>query len=166
MDKTERTRDLFKPNEAQRAFVAAAAGVGVPRRLIRRLLPDPGSGDAPEISGRALDRHFGAELRRGVDLALSLAAARLFQVALAGEARESLGALRLVLKTPEAWRALATASGNAAPRLFLDRLSRQERHALRKLIEKATARPEAPRGASLRVSTAPMPRRTCSISCG
>jgi hypothetical protein len=142
MAKTKRTRDAFVATEAQRAFVAAAAGVGLPRRLIRRLLPGADSGNATEISGRALQRHFRGELRRGVDLALSLAAARLFQIALAGEERQSLGALRLVLKAPEAWRALATSSGNTAPRLLLDRLSRQERHALRKLIEKATARPE------------------------
>jgi len=145
MAKTKRTRDAFVPSEAQRAFVAAAAGVGLPRRLIRRLLPGADSGDATEISGRTLQRHFRAELRRGVDLALSLAAARLFQIALSGQERQSLGALRLVLKAPEAWRALATSSGKTAPRLLLDRLSRQDRLALRKLIEKATARPEAAR---------------------
>jgi hypothetical protein len=144
MTKAKPPRETFAPSEAQRAFVAAAAGVGVPRRLIRQLLPGARPGDVAEISGRALARHFGAELRRGVDLALSLAAARLFQIALAGEERRSLGALRLVLKAPEAWRALAMASGNTAPRLFLDRLTRQESHALRKLIAKATARPKAP----------------------
>jgi hypothetical protein len=144
MAKAKTARARFVPSEAQRAFVAAAAGVGVPRRLIRRLLPGARPDNVAEISGRALARHFGAELRRGVDLALSLAAARLFQIALAGEERQSLGALRLVLKAPEAWRALATASGNTAPGLFIDRLSRQERHALRKLIAKATARPTAP----------------------
>ena len=141
MAKAKTPRETFAPNEAQRAFVAAASGVGVPPRLIRRLLPGTRPGDVMEISGKALQRSFGAELRRGVNLALSLAAARLFQIALSGQERQSLGALRLVLKAPEAWRALATSSGKTAPRLLLDRLSRQERLALRKLIEKATARP-------------------------
>jgi len=110
-----------------------------------------------EISGRAPARHFDAELKRGVDLALSLAAARLFHIALSGEERQSLGALTLVLKAAEARRALAAALGNTVPRLFLDRLSRQKRQALRSLIAKATARSEAsllfnlaiPAGASL-----------------
>lgn len=145
MAKQKTPRETFAPNEAQRAFVAAAAGVGVPPRLIRRLLPGTRPGDVMEISDQALQRSFGTELRRGVNLALSLAAARLFQLALSGGERQSLGALRLVLKAPEAWRALATSSGKTMPRLLLERLSRQERQELRKLIGKATARPEAPR---------------------
>ena len=142
MTKAKTPREILAPNEAQRAFVAAAAGVGVPPRIIRRLLPGARPGDVMEISDKALQRSFSTELRRGVNLALSLAAARLFELALSGEKRESLGALRVVMKAPEAWRAMATASAKTAPRLFLERLSRQERHALRKLIEKATAQPQ------------------------
>ncbi|HUH85492.1 MAG TPA: hypothetical protein VLX85_12860 [Stellaceae bacterium] len=145
MAKAKTPRETFAPSEAQRAFVAAASGVGVPPRLIRRLLPGTRRGDVVEISGKVLQRSFGTELRRGINLALSLAAARLFQIALSGQQRESMAALRLVLKAPEAWRALATSSGKTAPRMLLERLSRQEGQALRKLIEKATAtaRPEA-----------------------
>jgi hypothetical protein len=126
------------PSETQRAFAAAAAGVGVPKKLICRLLPGAEPGAVGEIDKGTLAKHFAAELRRGVNLASSLAAARLFRIALAGEDRLALTVLRLVLKSPDASRALGDLAGDAGPSLSFDRLTSQERHALRKLIAKAT----------------------------
>ena len=83
------------------------------------------------------------ELRQGMKLALSLAAARLFAIALAGEDRQALTALRLILKEPTAWETLGEASREGeAGRFSGDRLSRQERAALRKLLAKGTTEPE------------------------
>ena len=138
MGKASIVRDIFVPSEAQRAFVAAAARVRVPKKLIGRLLPGAEPGSVVEIDSGTLTKHFAAELRQGVNLALSLAAARLFRIALAGEDRLALTALRLVLKSPDAWQALGDRSGDAEHSLSFDRLTSQERHALRKLIAKAT----------------------------
>jgi len=108
------------------------------------MLPGASPAEAIEIDGGTLARHFAAELRQGMTLALSLAAARLFQIALTGEDRLALTALRQVLKSPETWRAVGGIAGKTEPGLAFDRLTRKERHALRKLIAKASPQSKAP----------------------
>ena len=139
-----KTRVRFAPSEAQRAFVAAATGLGVPASLICRMLPGAAPGETVAIDGASLARHFEEECRQGLRLALSLAAARLFAIALAGADRPALTALRLILKTPTEWDMLGEASREGqAGRFSGERLSRQERAALRKLLAKGTTAPKA-----------------------
>lgn len=137
------TRGAFAPSEAQRAFVAAAAGLGVPATLTCRMLPGARPGKTVAIDEASLAKHFEREVRQGLRLALSLAAARLFAIAMASGDRQALVALRLILKAPDDWHALGKRSRGETRRIAGERLSRPERAALRKLIDKAMTETEA-----------------------
>src|SRR5262245_27157140 len=75
----------FRPTQAQRAFVAAAAGLGVPRRVICQMLPAAEPGEIVSISAHVLRDYFSRELREGMKLVVPLIGARLCQRALSGD---------------------------------------------------------------------------------
>ena len=132
----------FRPTRAQRAFVAAAAGLGVPREMICRMLPGEHPGETVAIDGRALWNNFWRELRGGLKLAVALVEARMFQHALSGDDRSALTAQTLILNT----RGGGKPAGDPAihepseAELAVDQLNRRERDTLRKLLTKATVR--------------------------
>jgi hypothetical protein len=96
----------FRPTQAQRAFVAAAAGLGVPRRVIRQMLPAAEPGATVSISAHMLRDYFGRELREGMKLVLPLIGARVCQRALSGDDRSAAQAQTLVLNAQGGWKLL------------------------------------------------------------
>ena len=62
-------RAAFRPTQEQRAFVAAAAGLRIPRRVICRRLPGAKPGETVSITGHMLTDYFTRELRRLLDKA-------------------------------------------------------------------------------------------------
>jgi hypothetical protein len=132
----------FAPSEMQRAFVAAAAGLGLGQDAIRGMLPAEGGGTV-EIEAAAFERHFAKELQQGLKLALSRVVLRVFERALCGEDREALRAQLFLLETPEQWQMLSEhwKEGEAAPPQ-VERLSRPERERLRKLLAKMVGKKE------------------------
>ena len=132
-------RSAFVPTPAQRAFVAAANAVGLPREMICRMLPRGENGARAALDPARLERHFAEELSPGTMLAARLVVARVLQCALAGDDREAISAQMAVFKTLEDWRALGDAQAEEGRKLAVDRLTREERDALRLLLEKAAA---------------------------
>jgi hypothetical protein len=57
--------NAFQPTPVQRAFVSAAAGPGVPRRVICRMLPGAEPGATVSISAHMLRNYFSLERREG-----------------------------------------------------------------------------------------------------
>lgn len=133
------TRAAFAPSETQRAFVAAANAVGLPLPLICRMLPRGENGRAAALQPAQLQRHFAEELSPDAMLATRLVVARVLQRALTGDDREAMSAQMAVFKTLADWRALGDADEAQERELEVDRLSRDERAALRQLLAKAAA---------------------------
>jgi hypothetical protein len=147
--KTEETeqkprRAAFRPTQAQRAFVAAAAGLGVRRRVICQMLPGAKSGEVVSISAHMLRDHFARELREGLRLVVALAGARLFQRAISGDDRGALTAQMMILNA-RGWKLPAEPLEEAEPELSLAALSREERNEMRRLLDKAAAGQEGGR---------------------
>lgn len=139
MPKAKPPRAPFAPSEMQRAFVAAAAAVGLPPAMICRMLPPGGKGGRAALDPESLERHFAEELKPESMLAARLVVARVLQRALAGDDRVALSAQMAVFKTLDDWRALGdSARAGEHRRLAVDRLTRQERDTLRKLLAKAS----------------------------
>lgn len=132
-------RAAFAPSEAQRAFVAAANAVGLPPALICRMLPRGEKGATAKIDPEKLERHFAEELSPGSMLAARLVVARVLQRALTGDDREAVSAQMTVFKTLGDWRALGDEQAAEDRQLAVDRLTREERDALRELLDKAAA---------------------------
>lgn len=130
------SRTDFTPTEEQRTFVAAAAAVGLPPALICRRLPPDSKGKRPALTPQALARHFADELDPEAMIAARLVTLRVLQRALCGDDSAAAGAQLAVFKTLSDWQRLGDASP-AAPRLAVERLSRDERDALRRLLDKA-----------------------------
>lgn len=130
-------RAVFIPSETQRAFVAAANAVGLPLPLICRMLPRGENGAHAALDPARLERHFAEELSPGTMLAARLVVARVLQRALSGDDREAMSAQMAVFKTMEDWRSLGDAQAAEGRKLAVDRLTREERDALRLLLEKA-----------------------------
>jgi hypothetical protein len=82
---------------AQRAFVSAAAGLDVPRRVICRMLPGADPGATVSISAHRLRDYFSRELREGMKYLMALVCARVCQRAIVGRRRGALQAQALVL---------------------------------------------------------------------
>lgn len=133
----------FEPTAAQRAFVAAASGFGVPPRIICQMLPGARPGQTLRIKSRTLKRRFARELREGLTLANALVKARVFQRALSLDDRSAVTAQTLILNAQGAWMPAAGGQGQEPGRtpLAIERLSPSERVTLRRLVDKAT--PEA-----------------------
>ncbi len=141
MAKAKPGRAPFAPSETQRAFVAAAAAVGLPPAMICRMLPRSAKGGRATLDPASLERHFAEELKPEAMLAARLVVARVLQRALAGDDRVAVSAQMAVFKTLENWRALGDgAREKEGRRLAVDRLTRQERDTLRKLLEKAAGK--------------------------
>jgi hypothetical protein len=131
-------RAAFVPSEAQRAFVVAAAAVGLPPAMICRLLPGRGKSGRAAIDLETLERHFAEELAPDTLLAARLVVARVLERALAGDDRGAISAQMAIFKTLDDWRSLGSEARAAQARhLAVDRLTRQERDTLRKLLAKA-----------------------------
>jgi len=137
----------FQPTREQRAFVATAAGLGVPRSVICQMLPGARPGETVSISRDMLRREFDTELRDGLKLVVALVETRVFQRALFHDDRSALAAQMAVLNTWGGWK---TAPGQATalpaepePEWAMHQLTREERNELRKLLEKATPRRDA-----------------------
>ncbi|HZB90768.1 MAG TPA: hypothetical protein VE397_04955 [Stellaceae bacterium] len=130
------SRAEFTPTEEQRAFVAAAAAVGLPPTLICRMLPADGKGKRQALTPQALARHFAEELDPEAMIAARLVTLRVLQRALSGDDGGAASAQLAVFKTLEDWQRLGDASP-ASPRLAVERLSRDERDILRLLLDKA-----------------------------
>jgi hypothetical protein len=129
-------RAAFRPTQEQRAFVAAAAGLGIPRRVIRQMLPGAKSGETVSITGRMLTDCFAQELReKGLALVVALAGARLCQRALSGDDRNAQTAQMMVLNA-RGWK--LPAPPEERDEISLAALSREERKELRRLLDKAT----------------------------
>src|SRR5580658_8944536 len=130
----------FQPTRAQRAFVAAAAGLKVPSRVICQMMPTGGKGDAPLIDSMTLRWYFRRELQDGLKLATALVEARVYQRALSQDDRSALTAQALILNTRGGWKAADDTSLRepAELPLAMHRLSREERDTLRALLAKAT----------------------------
>jgi hypothetical protein len=82
---------------AQRAFVSAAAGLDVPRRVICRMLPGAEPGETVSTSVHRLRDHFSRELREGMKHVAALVCARVCQRAISADGRGALQAQALVL---------------------------------------------------------------------
>jgi hypothetical protein len=118
--------------------VAAAAGLGIPRRVIRQMLPGAKPGETVSITGHMLTDHFARELReKGLALVVALAGARLCQHALSGDDRGAHAAQMMVLNA-RGWT-LPT-KPEERDEISLAALSREERKELRRLLDKATPR--------------------------
>jgi hypothetical protein len=135
----------FQPTREQRAFVATASGLGVPRSVICQMLPGARPGETVSISRDMLRREFDTELRDGLKIVVALVETRVFQRALFHDDRSALAAQMAVLNTRGGWK---TAPGQATavpaePEWAMHQLTREERNELRKLLEKATPRRDA-----------------------
>jgi hypothetical protein len=86
----------FQPTQAQRAFVSAAAGLDVPRRVIYRMLPGAEPGETVSIGAHMLRDYFSRELREGMKYVAALACARVCQRAISADDRGALQAQALV----------------------------------------------------------------------
>jgi hypothetical protein len=130
----------FQPTRAQRAFVAAAAGLGVPCRVICQMMPSGRAGDAPLIDSMTLRCYFRRELQDGLKLATALVEARVYERALSQDDRSALSAQALILNARGGWKPEDDPSLRepADPPLAMNRLSREERDTLRTLLAKAT----------------------------
>jgi hypothetical protein len=129
-------RTAFQPTQAQRAFVAAAAGLGVPRRVICQMLPGAKRGETTPISAHLLRDYFSRELREGMKLVVALVGARVCQRALSDDDRGALQAQMAVLNGRGGWTVPAEPLDE--PPLDMSALSREERDQLRRLLAKAT----------------------------
>ena len=131
---------VFQPTQAQRAFVAAAAGLGVPSRVICQMMPCARTRDVAPIDGQTLRGYFKRELEDGLKLATALVEARVYQRALSQDDRSALSAQALILNARGGWKAADDPSLRepAEPPLAMHRLSREERDMLRTLLAKAT----------------------------
>jgi len=132
-------RAAFVPTETQRAFVAAANAAGLPLPVICRMLPPDAKGARAALTPESLARHFAEELSQDTMLAARLVVARVLLRALTGDDREAMSAQMAVFKTLEGWRALGEVQGAQERSLAIERLSREDRDALRRLIDKAVA---------------------------
>jgi hypothetical protein len=136
----------LQATRAQRAFVVAAAGLGVPRKVICQMLPGARSGETAAMTSDMLRHLFPRELRDGLKLAVALVEARVFQRALTHDDRSALTAQLAILNTRGGWKtagepaAVAEPSGQA---LAIEDLNREERQLLRSLLAKATRRADA-----------------------
>jgi hypothetical protein len=130
----------FQPTRAQRAFVAVAAGLGVPVRVICQMLPTGRAGEAPPLNGVGLRSNFKTELREGLRLADALVEARVYQRALSRDDGAGFSAQALILNRRGGWKSAENRSlpDMADPPLAMDRLSREERDTMRMLLAKAT----------------------------
>jgi hypothetical protein len=127
-------RAAFRPTQEQRAFVAAAAGLGIPRRVIRQMLPGAKPGETVAITGHMLTDCFAQELReKGLALVVALAGARLCQRALSGDDR---GAAQMMVLNARGWK--LPAPPEERDEISLAALTREERQELRRLLDKAT----------------------------
>jgi hypothetical protein len=131
----------FQPTQAQRAFVSAAAGLGVPRRVICRMLPGAEPGEMVSISAHMLRDHFSRELREGMKYVVALVCARVCQRAISADDRGALQAQALVLNAG-GWKLLPEATLEDGPDLNMDALTQDERHELKRLLAKAMEDPE------------------------
>jgi hypothetical protein len=129
-------RTAFRPTQAQRAFVAAAAGLGVPRRVICQMLPGAKPGETTPISAHLLRDYFSRELREGMKLVVALVGARVCQRALSDDDRGALQAQMAVLNGRGGWTVAAEPLDE--PPLDMRALSREERDQFRRLLAKAT----------------------------
>jgi hypothetical protein len=127
----------FRPTQEQRAFVAAAAGLKIPRRVICQMLPGAKPGETVSITGRMLTDYFARELREGLALVVALAGARLCQRALSGDDRGAWTAQMMILNT-RGWK--LPAAREERDEIWVAALSREERKELRRLLDKATLR--------------------------
>jgi hypothetical protein len=139
MAKAKPGRTPFVPSETQRAFVAAAAAVGLPPAMICRMLPPGVKGARATLDPSSLEQHFAEELKPETLLAARLVVARVLERALSGDDRVAISAQMAVFKTLDDWRGLGeSAREREGRRLAVDRLTRQERDTLRKLLAKAS----------------------------
>jgi hypothetical protein len=139
MAKGKPPRAPFAPSEAQRAFVAAAAAVGLPPAMICSMLPGRARSGRGAIDVESLERHFAEELKPDTLLAARLVVARVLERALAGDDRGAISAQMAIFKTLDDWRTLGSeARGAEARHLAVERLTRQERDTLRLLLAKAS----------------------------
>jgi hypothetical protein len=131
---------VFQPTRAQRAFVAAAAGLGVPSRVICQMMPGGRAGELAPIDSHTLRCYFSRELQDGLMLATALVEARVYERALSQDDRAALSAQALILNARGGWKAADEASLRepSEPPLAMHRLSREERDTLRGLLAKAT----------------------------
>lgn len=125
----------FVPNEEQRAFVASALAVGLPRDVICRMLPRSDNDD-PGLDPANLDRHFADEIAPGPMLALRLIIARVLQRALLDRDPDALYLQFAVFRSIKDWPKLGE-NDEDEPGLDVNRLTRSERRTLRKLLKKA-----------------------------
>jgi hypothetical protein len=128
----------FQPTREQRAFVAAAAGLGVPNRVICQMMPG-GTGEIAPINCHTLTSYFKTELRDGLRLATALVEARVYQRALSHDDRSALSAQALILNSRGGWKSEENPSLEDLPDppLAMDRLTFEERDTLKKLLTKA-----------------------------
>jgi hypothetical protein len=131
-------KPAFRPTQAQRGFVAAAAGLGVPRRVICQMLPGANPGETVTIRAHLLRDYFSRELREGMKLVVALVGARVCQRALSGDDRGAHAAQMLVLNTQGNWKPVAEAAIDDEPPLDVRALTREERDELKRLLTKAT----------------------------
>lgn len=135
----------FQPTREQRTFVAAAAGLGVPRSVICQMLPGARRGETVSITRDTLRREFETELRDGLKLVMALVETRVFQRALFQDDRSALAAQMALLNARGGWKVpsgqVAVPEPDPDPPLDLDQLTREERHQLVHLLEK-TMSPE------------------------
>jgi hypothetical protein len=132
----------FQPTPAQRAFVSAAAGLGVPRRVICRMLPGAEPGETVSISAHMLRDYFSRELREGMKYVAALACARVCQRAISADDRGALQAQALVLNAQGGWKLPPEATLDDGPELNMHALTREERDEMRRLLAKATEDPQ------------------------
>jgi hypothetical protein len=155
----------FKPTQAQRAFVAAAAGLGVPCRAICQMMPGGRGGHTPLIDSMTLRCYFRRELQDGLKLATALVEARVYQRALSEDDRSALSAQALILNTRGGWKSAENLSLQQLddPPLAMHRLTREERDTMKRLLAKATepasAEDSKPSGPSAEGDSRPRKRK-------
>jgi hypothetical protein len=130
----------FQATQAQRAFVAAAAGLKVPSRVICQMMPGARAGEIAPIDAHTLRNYFWRELQDGLKLVKALVEARVYERALSRDDRSAHSAQALILNAGGGWKSADDPSLRepAEPPLAMHRLSREERDMLRKLLAKAT----------------------------
>lgn len=126
----------FVPNEEQRAFVASALAVGLPRDVICRMLPRGGEDGNAALDPANLDRHFADEIAPGPMLALRLIIARVLQRALLDRDPDALYLQFAVFRSIKDWPKLGE-NDEDEPGLDVNRLTQSERRTLRRLMKKA-----------------------------
>jgi hypothetical protein len=138
MRKARKSRKYWvhPPTAEQRAFVCAAAAVGLAPEAICREFPRGKKGMRAMTPDRLAER-FADELKDGENMAARRVALRMLQRALVGDDREAMAAQMAVFKSLPDWRQLYHARPQEAEPLRVERLTDEERTELRRLIDKA-----------------------------